>query len=131
MNESPTLTGKIIVLSETQNFPSGFQKREFVIETNEKYPQKIKFEAIKDGCARLDSYNVGDELTVSYNLRGNEHNGKYYISAQAWKFERVGEASSRKSTTAAPRGRSPNQDGAAPPPAPAADDDEERDEVPF
>jgi single-strand DNA-binding protein len=142
MKESPKLIGKIIVLAETQDFPSGFQKRQFVIETDEKYPQKIKFEAIKDGCTRLDSYKVGDKLSVSYNLRGNEYNGKYYVSAQAWKFERVGGAE-RPGTPVAPRGRSADQNGAPPPASPhqqaksngyappAGEDEEEWDDVPF
>lgn len=85
---SHELTGKIHLINDTQTFPSGFAKREFVITTEEKYPQQIKLEAVKDGCDRLDAYQVGDDITVSFNLRGNEYNGKYYVSLQAWKFDR-------------------------------------------
>ena len=84
---SNQLTGKIIVKNDTQTFPSGFQKREFVIEEIEgKYPQQIKFEVVKDKCDALDSVAIGSVLTVDYNLRGNEYQGKYYVSLQAWKF---------------------------------------------
>ena len=85
---SHEITGKIHLINDTQTFPSGFCKREFVITTEEKYPQQIKLESVKDGCDRLDAYQVGDDITVSFNLRGNEHNGKYYVSLQAWKFDR-------------------------------------------
>jgi hypothetical protein len=94
MAEKYQLTGRLFKLADTQTFASGFQKREFVIEETEgKYPQQIKFEAMKDGCTRLDAYREGDILTVHFNLRGNEHNGKFYVSLQAWKFEGQGTAS--------------------------------------
>jgi hypothetical protein len=94
MAEKYQLTGRVFRLGDTQTFPSGFQKREFVLEETEgKYPQQIKFEAMKDGCTRLDSCREGDILTVHFNLRGNEYNGKFYVSLQAWKFEGQGTAS--------------------------------------
>ena len=41
------LKGKIKVLFEQQDFPSGFYKRDFVITTNEQYPQDIKLSALR------------------------------------------------------------------------------------
>ncbi len=41
-------TGTIKVIEDLKTFPSGFMKREFVITTNDKYPQDIKFEVTKD-----------------------------------------------------------------------------------
>ena len=41
-------TGTIKVIEDLKTFPSGFTKREFVITTNDKYPQDIKFEVTKD-----------------------------------------------------------------------------------
>lgn len=80
------LTGKIKAISNTQTFDSDFQKREFVVTTNEQYPQDIKLELIKDKCALLNSYSVGDEVRVSFNVRGSEYNGKYYVNLQAWRI---------------------------------------------
>lgn len=82
------VTGTIKLIDQTQTFDSGFQKREFVVTTTEQYPQDIKFEAIKDKCAVLDQYKVGDSVSVSFNIRGNEYNGKYYVNLQSWKIER-------------------------------------------
>ena len=85
---SNELTGKIKVINDTQTFDSGFQKREFVVTTNDpNYPQDIKLELIKDKCSVLDTYKVGQDVKVSFNLRGNEFKGKYYVNLQAWRIE--------------------------------------------
>ncbi|MBI1289073.1 MAG: DUF3127 domain-containing protein [Flavobacteriales bacterium] len=81
------LTGKLKTVMETQTFSSGFTKREFVVTTDEQYPQDIKFELIKEKTSVIDSYKEGDTLKVSFNVRGNEYNGKYYVNLQAWRVE--------------------------------------------
>lgn len=82
-----TLTGKAINIGETQTFPSGFTKRILVIETAEDYPQEVPIEFVKDKCGLLDKINVGQDVTVSINIRGNEYNGKWYSSIQGWKMD--------------------------------------------
>jgi hypothetical protein len=81
------LSGKLKVVMETQTFGSGFTKREFVVTTEEQYPQEIKFELIKEKTSAVDSYRPGDRVKVSFNLRGNEYNGKYFTNLQAWRIE--------------------------------------------
>jgi single-strand DNA-binding protein len=83
------LTGKIKLINPTQSFDSGFSKREFVLTTKDQYPQDIKIEVVKDKCDLLNSFNPGDDIKVSINLKGNEYNGKYYVSIQGWKIERL------------------------------------------
>jgi hypothetical protein len=108
------LTGKIKLVSSIQTFDSGFTKREFVVTTNEQYPQDIKLEFVKDKCSLLDKYSSGSDVKVSFNLRGNEFNGKYFVNLQAWKIEPLEGAS-----------ESPAQTYSAPaePSLPAAGDD--------
>ena len=96
------LQGRIKVMMDTQTFDSGFSKREFVVTTQEQYPQDVKFEAVKDKAAALDAYTVGDNVEVSFNVRGNEFNGKYYVSLQSWKINKAGAASSAAPTPQAP-----------------------------
>ena len=81
------ISGKIKLINDTQVFDSGFQKREFVVTTNEQYPQDIKLECIKDRVSILDAYSVGDNVKVAFNLRGNEYNGRYFVNLQAWRME--------------------------------------------
>ena len=85
MSEKHQITGRLIIINETQTFPSGFCKREFVIETPGEYGQKIKLEAVKERCDAFDNIPLGSILTVDFNIRGNEYNGKYYVNLQSWK----------------------------------------------
>ncbi len=63
----------------------------FVVETSEQYPQKVKFEFMKDSVSALDNYKVGDNVEVDFNVRGNEYKEKYYVNLNAWKINKVGE----------------------------------------
>lgn len=81
------INGKVKAIFDTQSYPSGFTKREFVITTEEQYPQDVKFELVKDKTGAIDAYKVGQSITVNFNVRGNEYLGKYYVSLQAWKLE--------------------------------------------
>ena len=83
------LTGTIKVIFQAETYPSGFTKLEFVVTTKEQYPQDIKIELVKDKTAILDSFSEGQEVTVHFNVRGNEYQGKYFVSLQGWKVEKV------------------------------------------
>ena len=81
------ITGKIKVIFDKQTFDSGFEKREFVITTQEQYPQDVKFELYKEKCDAVNAFKVDDEVTVHFNVRGNEYNGRYYVNLNAWKID--------------------------------------------
>lgn len=99
------ITGRIKVILDLQTFDSGFSKREFVITTQEQYPQDVKLELIRDRTSLIEQFNVGDTVTTSFNVRGNEYNGRYYVNLQAWRV-----------SAAAPGAE--GGDGAPPPPVP-------------
>lgn len=86
------LSGKIIKVGETEQIKDTFKKREIVIETDEKYPQSVPVEFVQDKTELLDGLNEGDSVAVSYNLRGREWNGRYYVNVQGWKIEKTGSA---------------------------------------
>jgi len=86
------MTGTVKVVMDEVTFPSGFNKREFVVTTEEdRYPQDIKFECVKDKTAMLSNVAVGQRVKVTFDLRGNEHNGRYYTNLSAWRLEPAGE----------------------------------------
>ena len=58
------ISGTIKEIFETQTFTSGFSKREFVITTQEQYPQQVKFEMTKDRADIIDSLAIGDFVKV-------------------------------------------------------------------
>ena len=82
------VSGKIKLIFDEQSFASGFTKREFVITTQEQYPQDLKFECVKDKTAMLNGLQPGADVTVHFNLRGNEYQGKYFVNLQAWKLDK-------------------------------------------
>ena len=78
--------GKIKLIGDVQQFDSGFKKVEFVVTSDGEYPQDIKFEIVQDKVDNFLKFNdVGQKVEVSFNIRGNEYQGKHYVSLQAWK----------------------------------------------
>lgn len=90
-----TVEGKITEKFETQTIKDTFRKREFVIEyaENPQYPEFIKFELIQSNCDQLDQFQVGDQVTVNFNLKGRKWTDpkgevKYFNSLQAWRLDK-------------------------------------------
>jgi len=72
------LTGTVKLIMDMQTFGSGFTKREFVVTTqDDRFPQDIKFECVKDKCDLLEAIEPGQEVKVSFDLRGNEYKERY------------------------------------------------------
>ena len=89
---SSEIKGNIFLIRPTQKVSDKFQKREFVIVTEEKYPQHLQFQCVNDKCSMLESFTEGQSVIVSYNLRGNKYTtktgeDKYFVSLEAWKIE--------------------------------------------
>ena len=91
-----TITGTIVEIKPTQQVTETFQKREFVVlavETvgDKQYDNYPKFQVTQNKCDLLDAFVEGQEVTVSFNVKGNkwekEGNTNYFVSLQAWKIE--------------------------------------------
>lgn len=86
--------GKIKVLGDIKTYgDNGFRKREVVITTQEQYPQHLLIEFIQDRCELLDSFNVGENVKISINLRGRDWENpegeiKYFNSIHGWRIEK-------------------------------------------
>jgi hypothetical protein len=78
------MTGKVTKMMDPQTFSSGFTKREFVIQTDDKYPQSIKIECVQERLSLLDKVHDGDTVNVSFRIRGSEYNGKFFVNLQAY-----------------------------------------------
>jgi hypothetical protein len=91
------ITGTIIDIFSAQTFNKGFRKREFVIETDEKYSQKVVLQLVQDKCDMIDSYGIGDTVTVAFNVKGrdwvdNSGTVKYFNTLEAWRIVGKGRA---------------------------------------
>ena len=118
------ITGRVKLLQEPQTFGSGFTKREVVIVVEDgKYPQEINIEFVQDKVGLLDDVRAGDEVTITFDIRGREYNGRYFNSLSGWKLEN---GSKRGGGNSAPAASAPSSGG--------ADDDEYEDDesdIPF
>lgn len=90
-----TSVGKIVVVMDTKQISATFQKREFVInipDDNPKYQDNVLFEVVGEKCGILDSFQVGQEVEVSWNLKGrtwDKGDGspmRYFNTLQCWKI---------------------------------------------
>ena len=89
------LTGKIKLIQEAKTFDSGFTKREMVVIVEDgKYPQEINLEFVQDKVALLDALQPGQEVTVTFDIRGREYNGRYFNNLQGWKITAGGAGNS-------------------------------------
>lgn len=79
---------KLILDTETGTSKAGkeWAKRQIVVTTQETYPQDIAIDFMGDKITQINKFEVGNPVTVSINIRGNEYNGKYYNSINGWKI---------------------------------------------
>lgn len=127
------LTGTIKVLNDTVQVNDRFSKREFVVQTGDMYPQTILFQSTQDKCALLDGVQVGEQVEVSFDLRGREWVSpqgevRFFNSLEAWRIEKVmQQGGNAASAASAPSPIPPIQpSGGAP-----QDTNTEEDDLPF
>ena len=86
------LKGKIILIGEIENFPNGFKKRNIVLKTNDRFPQEIEIEFLKDNMNLIENVNIGDNVTVGINITGRSwenpktNETKYFVGIKGWRL---------------------------------------------
>lgn len=92
-----TLKGELKVINDVQQISDSFKKREFVVvDASGQYAQTILFQAVQDRCELLDSFKVGDNVEVTFFLRGREWTNpkdgsiRFFNSLDAWKVAPLG-----------------------------------------
>lgn len=133
------ITGRIIAAlpprgGVSQRTGNSWKVQEFVIETHDQYPRKCVFNVF--GEDKLTEYNiqVGDELTVSFDIDAREYNGRWYNDVRAWRVVRAGSPAEGVPAAGAPGDVPfPNAAPAASIPAPtaAAPAADTADDLPF
>lgn len=89
------ITGLVQEVGAVQQVSDTFKKRDLVIQyaENPQFVEYIKFEATQDKVNLFDGLNPGDEVTVSFNLRGRPWTNKegvtsYFNSLVAWRISK-------------------------------------------
>ena len=84
------IKGKITKMLELQEGVSAsgksWKKQLFLVQTQEQFNNLYCFEVFGESqVENLNKFNkVGDEVTVSFNVKTNESNGRYYTTLIAW-----------------------------------------------
>ena len=98
--------GKIVKIYEKESFSEKFEKREFVVETSEDYPQFIKFMLSNKTIPLLDEYVEGDDVIVNFNVKGKAgKDGRYWNSLEAWRLRKTKDVPEENEEQKKPKGK--------------------------
>lgn len=115
--------GKIIAVlperSGTSKAGNPWKTREYVLETFDSYPKKVHFDFFGD---RADQFplNLGDVITLSFDIESREYNGRWFTSIRGWKAEKGDAAMAGAPVAPAQAMPASAYPGAGAPPAPQA-----------
>lgn len=86
------ISGQIIAVLPTRSGTSAkgtaWSSQTAVIETREQYPKKVAFDVMGEKIAQFN-LQVGENVTVSYDIDAHEYSGKWFNSVRAWNVVRV------------------------------------------
>ena len=120
------LSGKVIAVLEPRGGVSktgnAWKVQEYVIETHDQYPRKMCFDVFGEDKINQFNIQVGEELTVHFDIDAREWQGRWFNSIRAWKVDRA---------TMPAGGPVPSSDAVPFPPAPDFGPGDEKDDLPF
>jgi single-strand DNA-binding protein len=84
--------GKLIVKEDRKQISEKFAKRDFVIETDDRYPQRIQIQLTQLKCDEINHCQLGDIVVAHCYLNGREWKSpqgevKYFNTVEAWKVD--------------------------------------------
>ena len=87
------LTGKIIAEFNERGGVSNrtgneWKAKSYVLEVPGEYPRKLVFDVF--GAERLQAFNIqiGETLTVSFDIDAHEYNGRWFNDVRAFRIDR-------------------------------------------
>ncbi|MDL2212728.1 DUF3127 domain-containing protein [Bacteroides sp. OttesenSCG-928-D19] len=97
-------TGRIIAVlppkgGVSKTSGNEWKAQEYVIENHDQFPKKMCFEVF--GLDRIEQFAIqmGEELTVSFDIDARQWQDRWFNSIRAWKVERVGANTGAGATT--------------------------------
>ena len=127
------IRGKVHEIGDVQQVTDTFKKRDLIVQyaENPQFVEYIRFEATQDRTSLFDNLSVGEDVEVSFNLRGRPWTNRegvttYFNSLVAWRVNKVAAAPAEAPTagysTPAP---------STPPTVDISADDGKDDDLPF
>ena len=87
------ITGKIIAVLPAQGGISQrtgnpWKSQDYVIETHDQYPKRCCFRVF--GEEKINQFNIqlGEEMTVSFDIDSHEYQGRWFNDVRAWAVNR-------------------------------------------
>ena len=81
------LSGRIVSVLPLQQGESKagkpWQKQEYIIDTGGQYPKKVCFSLFGESITKFP-LQVGQDVTVSIDIKSREWNSKWYTEVRAW-----------------------------------------------
>lgn len=87
--------GTLIRVENINKISDSFTVKDFVIRTEDQFPQKITLRLVNDHCHDLMGIDLGTEIKCNFNIRGREWLGhadgkpRYYNTIECWKIRRT------------------------------------------
>lgn len=133
------ITGKIIAVLPANSGVSArtgnpWMSQEFVIETHDQYPRKCCFRIFGEDKLKNFNIQVGEELTVSFDIDAHEYQGRWFNNISAYSVVRVAAqpAPGQAPVAVQPAAAQPATAQASPfPPAPETSTEGSTDDLPF
>lgn len=86
------ISGQIIAILPTRSGTSArgtvWSSQTAVIETREQYPKKVAFDVMGEKIAQFN-LQVGEYVTVSYDIDAHEYQGRWFNAVRAWNVVRA------------------------------------------
>lgn len=84
------LVTNVFNVREGQTERGSWKSRDFMAESDERYPHKLYFEIF--GADKVDKFpvQIGCKYTVYFDIDSQPFNGKYYTHLKVWKIETLG-----------------------------------------
>lgn len=87
------LTGKIIAVMEPRSGVStrtgnAWMTQEYVIEIPGQYPKKCLFNIFGEDRIKQFNIQMGEEVTISFDIDAREYNGRWYNDIRAYNVQR-------------------------------------------
>lgn len=66
-----------------------YESIEYLITEESQYGKTVKFSMYSGDGPVMDAPQVGDKVSVSFNVSAREYNGKWFNDVRAWKIQRL------------------------------------------
>lgn len=86
-------TGEVVHKGQPETFGT-FTKAVLVVRSEDsRYPQEVQFEVSGKALEYMSGYDVGDRVTVKFDLRGRKGEGKWegrwFTNLTAWRVDKL------------------------------------------